>query len=141
MEDRLPPEELPPTGGEGTSGKGFLPDPVRKAIAAGVAALFMTEEGARRLARDWKLPKDLIAYIAGQASGAKDELVRVLSDEFRRFLETEAVRREFWRALSSMAIEVKAEIRFKPVEEGGAPTPVVKASVKPRRSRKKAHAA
>jgi hypothetical protein len=139
MEERPPGREPPPLeGGEGGGGKGFLPDPVRKAIAAGVAALFMTEEGARRLARDWKLPKDVISYIAGQAAGAKDELVRVLSEEFRLFLESEAVRREFWKALSSMAIELRAEIRFKPIEGEERLRPEVKATVRPRRSRKKA---
>jgi hypothetical protein len=138
MEERPPGGGTAPLdGGEGGGGKGFLPDPVRKAIAAGVAALFMTEEGARRLARDWKLPKDVISYIAGQATGAKDELVRVLSEEFRLFLESEAVRREFWKALSSMSIEVRAEIRFKPTGGEDRLRPVVKATVRPRRPRKR----
>lgn len=135
-DDELPP---PPGEGEGEGGpRGFLPDAVRKAIVAGVTAVFMTEEGARRLARDWKLPKDLIGTIVGTAASAKDEILRVFSDEVRRFLESEAVRREFWKALSSMAIEVNAEIRLKPAEGGGDPKPEVKAKVRARRSRKKA---
>jgi hypothetical protein len=117
--------------------RGLIPDAVRKALVAGVGALFLTEEGARKLARDWKLPKEVIGYIGGQAAAAKDEILRVLSDEIRRFLESEAVRREFWKALSAMAIEVKAEIRLKPAEDGeGAPRPEVKASVRARRTRK-----
>jgi hypothetical protein len=130
----------PLEGGEGGGGKGFLPDPVRKAIAAGVAALFTTEEGARRLAREWKLPKDVMSYIAGQAAGARDELVRAISEQFRAYLESETVRREFRRTLSSMAIEVHAEIRFKPAEGEKRVRPEVKATVHPRRSRKKADA-
>ncbi len=141
MAEGLPPEDdLPPPPGvpEGEAGpKGFLPDAVRKAIVAGVTAVFMTEEGARRLARDWKLPKDLIAGIVGTAAGAKDEILRVFSDEVRRFLESESVRREFWKALSSMAIEVNAEIRVKPSEGDAPPRPHVKAAVRARRSRKK----
>ncbi|HUL60741.1 MAG TPA: hypothetical protein VLU43_15780 [Anaeromyxobacteraceae bacterium] len=137
MED-LPADDLPPPpGGPEGAGRGFLPDAVRKAIVAGVTAVFLTEEGARRLARDWKLPKDLIAGIVGTASGAKDELLRIFGEEVRRFLESESVRREFWRALASMALEVKAEIRFKPAEDGKV-EPVVKASVQARRPRRKA---
>lgn len=138
-EDRFPPDEdaLPPDseaggGGEGArGGGGFLPDAVRKALVTGLGALFLTEEGARRLARDWKLPKELIGYIGSQAVSAKDEILRVFSDEVRRFLESESVRREFWKALSSMAIEIRAEVRLKPAAGGRAPRPEVRATVRP----------
>ncbi len=138
MEEDRPDDLPPPPGGgaEGGSPRGFLPDAVKKALVAGVTAVFMTEEGARRLAREWKLPKDLIAGIVGTAASAKDEILRVFSDEVRRFLESEAVHREFVKALSRMAIEVKAEIRLRPAEDG-AVRPEVKASVRPRRSRKR----
>jgi len=98
-----------------------------------MGALFLTEEGARRLAREWKLPKELIGYLGSQASGAKDEILRIFSEEARRFFESEAVRREFTRALSSMVVEVKAEIRVRPTEDGGL-EPDVKAEVKARRA-------
>ena len=86
--------------------RGLIPDTVKKALLAGVGALFMTEEGARRLAREWKLPEELIGFIGQQAQGAKDEVLRVFSDEVRRFLESDRVRGEFLKALSGMAIEV-----------------------------------
>jgi hypothetical protein len=127
-DDELPPPEAGP--------RGLIPETVKKALLAGVGALFMTEESARRLARDWKLPKEIVGFVGAQAQGAKDEILRVLSDEIRRFLESEAVRREFWKALSAAAIEVKAEIRLKPSEDGGTPRPRVKATVRraPRRA-------
>ena len=121
------PEEL--EGG----GRGLIPDAVKKAILAGVGALFMTEEGARRLARDWKLPKDVIGFIGQQASAAKEEVLRVLSDEIRHFLESDAVRRELGRALESMSVEVHAEIRLRREPDGSA-RPMVKATVRPGRS-------
>jgi hypothetical protein len=121
-------------GGETTAGRGLIPDGVKKALLAGVGALFMTEEGARKLARDWKLPKEVIGFIGDQAKGAKDEVLRVFSDEVRRFLESEAVRREFWKALSSMAIEVKAEVRLVPAGGEGGPRPEVKATVRAKRA-------
>lgn len=121
-------EEPVGTEGEGAAAGG-LQDALRKALLAGMGALFLTEEGARRLAREWKLPKELIGYLGAQASGAKDEVLRIFSDEVRRFLESEAVRREFARALSSMVVEVKAEIRVRPAEDGRL-VPEVKADVK-----------
>ncbi len=108
-----------------------LQDALRKALLAGMGALFLTEEGARRLAREWKLPKELVGYLGAQASGAKDEVLRVFSEEVRRFFESEAVRREVTRTLSSMVIEVKAEIRVRP-DEKGEPRPDVKAEVRAR---------
>lgn len=128
-----PPGPGPGPGFGGGSGGGGIQDALRKALLAGMGALFLTEEGARRLAREWKLPKELIGYLGQQASGAKDEILRVFSDEVRRFFESEAVRREFARALSSMVVEVNAEIRVRPADDGLL-RPEVKARVKARRT-------
>ncbi|HET6412716.1 MAG TPA: hypothetical protein VFG53_11700 [Anaeromyxobacter sp.] len=122
-------EELP------GSGRGIIPDGVKKAILAGVGALFMTEEGARRLARDWKLPKEVIGFIGQQATAAKEEVLRVLSEEIRHFLESEGVRRELGKALASMSVEVHAEIRLR--REEGAAKSEVRASVRPGRARRR----
>jgi hypothetical protein len=129
---------VPPDGGtgQGASAVGGLQDALRKALLAGMGAIFLTEEGARRLAREWKLPKELIGYLGSQAAGAKDEILRVFSEEVRRFFESEAVRREFARALSAMVIEVKAEIRVKPTEDGDF-RPEVKADIRARRPDRK----
>lgn len=116
---------------EGT--RGFVADAVKKAMLAGVGALFLTEESARKLAREWKLPKELIGYVGSQAAGAKTEIMRVVSDEIRRFLESDALRREFVKHMTSMAIEVKAEIRLKDAGARGV-KPVVKAEVRPKRA-------
>ena len=117
-EERIPPEPLedaPATGEGGAQGSlgGLVADVVRKAVLAGAGALFLTEESARKLAREWKLPKDLAGYLVSQAPGAKDEVLRIVSSEIRRFLESEAFRRELFRILGSMALEVNAEIRLK----------------------------
>jgi hypothetical protein len=116
--------------GTEASGKGFQ-DALRKVLLTGMGAIFLTEEGARRLAREWKLPKELIGYLGAQAAGAKEEVLRIFAEEARRFFESEAVRREVTRALSSMVVEVKAEIRVRP-DEKGEPRPEVKAEVKAR---------
>ncbi len=138
MEGSRPVDPLvPPVDGEAEEGggRGFLAESVRKALLAGVGALFMTEEGARRVAREWKLPKDVIAYVGQQAQSAKDEILRVFAEEVRHFLESEAVRREFWKALSASTVEVRAEIRVRP-DATGKPRPGADVSVRRRRPRK-----
>ena len=141
MEERPPEDDplIPPPEGDDSGLRGTIADGVKKALLAGVGALFLTEEGARRLARDWKLPKDVAAFIGQQATSAKDELLRLFGDEIRRFLESESVRREFWKELSGSTLEIKAEIRLRPAEGDGdgAPRPEVKAEVKPRRAPRK----
>ena len=106
---------------------------VRKAVLTGLGAVFLTEENARRFARDWRLPKDIAGYVSGQVGTAKEEIVRVVSDEVRKFFESPALRRELVRMVSSMSVEVRAEISSKPAPRGKAPQPQVKVtSVRPR---------
>jgi hypothetical protein len=127
-------DEAAEVGGEGA--RRFVTDAVRKAFLAGVGALFMTEEGARRLAREWKLPKEVLGFVTAQAAGAKDEVLRVVSDEVRKFFESEALRREFLKLLGSMSIEIRAEIRLKDAGGGRTKLHVHRATVKPKVSAK-----
>ncbi|KFA93899.1 hypothetical protein [Archangium violaceum] len=96
---------------------GFVPEFVRKVAVAGLGALFMTEEGIRSLAGQLKLPKEVLGYILGQAEKTKDEVGRVVSEELRRFLQSEKLRDELLKVVSGMTIEVKAQIRLVPHEE------------------------
>jgi len=139
MEGRPPgdPLDLDPTEDEGAEApRGSLADGVKKAILAGMGALFLTEESARRLAREWKLPKEVIGFVASQASGAKEEILRMFAEEFRRFLESETVRGEFWKALADNTIEIHAEIRVRPGPDG-KPKPHVTASARAHHGKKK----
>ncbi len=108
---------------------------MKKAILAGVGAVFMTEEGARKLAREWKLPKDVIGFVGNQAHAAKDEILRAVGDEIRRFLQSEALRREFLNTLTDSTIEVKMEIRLRP-DAGGVPRAEVKSAARHKRVKK-----
>jgi hypothetical protein len=119
-DEKLPPEEIP--------GKGFVPEIVRRAVLTGVGALFMTEEGIRNLVSDMKLPKDALAFLLSQADKTRGEVTRVVTQEVRRFLESETLRREIWKLLTSVTLEVSAEVRLKPTGE-----PHIKAKIKPRK--------
>ena len=61
---------------------------MRRTFYAGLGAVFTTEEGIRKLASDFHLPKDITNYLIQQAATSKDELFRVVGKELRGFLET-----------------------------------------------------
>src|SRR3954471_3146029 len=103
--------------------RGVIPDFVRKMAVAGLGAVFMTEEGIRNLAGQLKLPKEALTYILGQAEHTKDQIGRVVSEEVRRFLQSEKLRDEFLKLMSGMTLEIKAEVKLVPDRlKGDAPT-------------------
>jgi hypothetical protein len=117
MPQALPPESFDPLNDEDDEREnrpGFVPDVVRRVAVAGLGALFMTEESIRSLASQLKLPKEVMGYILSQAEKTKDEVGRVLSEELRRFFQSEKLREEFLKLLSRMTVEVTAQVRLVP---------------------------
>jgi hypothetical protein len=120
--DDFPPDPLlddeDRQGRDGRSGPaGFVPEFVRRMAVAGLGALFMTEEGIRNLAGQLKLPKEALGFILGQAEKTKDEVTRAITEELRRFLQSDKLRDEFLKLMSGMTVEVKAQIRLVPSEK------------------------
>jgi hypothetical protein len=109
--------------------KGLLPDLIRKAVLTGMGALFMTEEGIRSAAGQLKVPKEALGYLAAHADRTRTEVVRVVSQEVRRFLESETLRREVWKLLTGVTIEINATVQLKP---SGEPGMSVKLKAKPK---------
>lgn len=95
-------------------GAGRIPEFVRKVAVAGLGAAFLTEEGLRGLAGQLKLPKEALGFVMQQAEKTKEDVSRVLTDELRRFFQSEKLREEFVKLLAGMTIEVKAEVRLVP---------------------------
>ena len=114
--------------------KGFVPEIVRRAVLTGVGALFMTEEGIRNLVGEMKLPKDALAFLIAQADKTRGEVTRIVTQEVRRFLESETLRREIWKLLTSVTLEVNATVQLKPTGE-----PYIRAKVKPFKKHDKEH--
>ena len=110
--DDLPPEEVKKLSG-------LVPDIVRRAVLTGVGALFMTEEGIRNMVGEMKLPKDALAFLLAQADKTRSEVARVVTQEMRRFLESDTLRRELWKVLTSVTLEVNATVQLKPSGEPG----------------------
>jgi hypothetical protein len=114
-----------------------VPELVRKTFAAGLGAVFSTEEGIRKIARE-SLP-EAVGYITSSADGAKDKVFEVIARETRDFLSTLNVSEEIAKILTTLSFEIKTEIRFIPNSDRfvGA-EPDVKASVRLKRQDEKA---
>jgi uncharacterized Fe-S cluster-containing radical SAM superfamily protein len=116
----------------------LIPDVVRRAVYAGATALFTTEDGIRRLASEFHLPKDVAAYLLAQAASSKDEVLRIIGQEVRRSLETINLSGELQKLLTSLSFEIKTEIRFIPNDEAvGTVKPDIKNRVAVKRSKDK----
>ena len=102
-------------GGEGKNGPlGFVPDFIKRAAVASLGAVFAGEEGVRTLASQLKVPKEMLGVVLEQAEKTKEDLSRVVSEELRRFLQSDKVRRELLKLISGMTVEVRAEFRLVP---------------------------
>ncbi|HEY4177289.1 MAG TPA: hypothetical protein VGM90_10670 [Kofleriaceae bacterium] len=115
----------------------LVPELVKKTFAAGMGAVFSTEEGIRKLARE-SLP-ELAGTVGGMADGAKDKVFEVIARETREFLSNLNVSEEIAKILTTLSFEIKTEIRFIPNSERFTGSePDVKASVRLKRNDKAA---
>ena len=112
----------------------LVPELVKKTFAAGMGAVFSTEEGIRRIAREVSLP-DVVGYVANSADGAKDKVFEIVARETREFLSNLNLTEEIAKILTTLSFEIKTEIRFIPNSERLTGTePDVKASVRLKRN-------
>lgn len=113
----------------------MVPELVKKTFAAGMGAVFSTEEGLRKVTREMKLPKEVAGYLMDTASTTKDEFLRILAREVREFLQTVNISEEIAKMLTMLSFEVKTEIRFIPNDEKWSGVePDVKANVRVKKS-------
>lgn len=122
----------PPTQDEAATGKRnewALTEFLKRGILAGIGALFMTEEGARSIIGEMKLPKEAAQFVINQAARTKEELFRMIANEVRSFLESTNLAEEVRRALSTTSLQISTTVRF--IAEDDQPLrPSVKTSVK-----------
>ena len=87
---------------------------VRKAVTKGSEVVDVTEESLRRLVSELPASKELADRLIGRADEYKSELFRLLRDELKEFLDHLDLGQELQKALGSMTLEMKTEIRFVP---------------------------
>lgn len=114
----------------------FIPDLVKKTFYAGLGAVFTTEEGIRKIAQEFSLPKDVANYLINSAKDTKDELFKIVARELREFLQSLNLSQELAKLLTQLSFEIKTEIRFIPNDEAIAGVkPDVKRKVALKRTR------
>jgi hypothetical protein len=127
LDDDSEPEPSEPQdmGGQGASPdeadgglRGRATDFMRKALVAGVGALFLTEVGIRGMVGELKLPKEIIGSLLSQADRTKQDVVRIMGEELRRFFESAQLHQEILKLLTDVTIEVKTEIKLHPEGRG-----------------------
>ncbi len=113
----------------------WVPELVKKAVAAGVGAVFTTEESIRKLTKEMPMPKEVAGYLVNTASSTKDELLRIVAREVREFLTNVNLSEEIAKMLTTLSFEIKTEIRFIPNDEKfSGVEPDVKAKVRLKRN-------
>ena len=95
----------------------LIPDIVRRTFYAGLGAVFTTEEGIRKIASEFHLPKDVANYLIQTAATSKDEIFKIFARELRAFLESANLSEEIQKVLTSLSFEIRTEIRFIPNDE------------------------
>ena len=96
----------------------LVPDALRKAIAAGVGAVFLTEEGIRNMVSELKLPKEALSFLLQQADRTRTEVMTAVGKEVKRYLKSSELEKLLADVLQHFTVEIKAEIRFKTNDQG-----------------------
>ena len=86
---------------------------VKDVTAAGLATLFMTEEGVRGYLREKKLPKELAGLFLDGLTKKKDVLYEMLTREFGKVLSKADINKEFQKFLESHELDIQAKVSFK----------------------------
>lgn len=108
-------DDLPLENGRGASGA--ISDLMKKAIFAGIGAVFMTEESIRGFLAEAKFPRDVRNYVVQNADRARAELFGYVSKEVKQLFQRADLPKVINEFLESHTIE----IRFRKIDEGREP--------------------
>ncbi|MEZ4468467.1 MAG: hypothetical protein R3F43_29530 [bacterium] len=102
----------------------------RKALTKGGDLVDNTEDSLRRIISELPLPKELIERITARLDDYKADILGLVKDEIREFLDRIDLGYELQKMLTTLSLEVSTEIRFVPNERGIKPDVQTRARVK-----------
>lgn len=105
----------------GRDGRAGVSEGLRKALASGIRMALSADDVIRDA-----VPREVLSHVMRQTDSAKDEVVRVVGVQIRKFLENLDIAGEVQKILTSVSFEVRTEIRFIPNDQGVMPKPRVK---------------
>ena len=111
---------LDPEQGDGEEGVKVLKlsEALKKVVAAGLGAAFMTEEHIRAQLSEVKLPKEVLNMLLTNASKSKEELVKRIGNEAVKMISKIDFVKEASRFVEEHKFRVQAEIEV--IKKDGA---------------------
>ena len=100
-----------------------VPELLRRALTFGLSGFFTTNEAVRRALGE-AVPKDWIDFAVDQSERTRAEFIERLAGEIARTLEAVDLAAILERVLEGRTIDVRAQIRLLPREDGGAVEPL-----------------
>ncbi|MEC9283133.1 MAG: hypothetical protein VX642_10500, partial [Bdellovibrionota bacterium] len=88
----------------------FVPEPIKRLIAMGVGAAFLTEENVRIILGEVKLPKDVLGKVLEGANRSKEEIVDRVGDELVSIIKKIDFVEEASRFVEGHKFRISAEI-------------------------------
>jgi hypothetical protein len=113
---------------KGVIAEKFLPEIIKRGLESGLEAILSPDSGLKRVIPDLRIRREMAEYLIRQVDETKNLALRVVASEVRSFLENTNMEDGLRRLLTSIAFEVRADVRFVPAEGGGV-KPKVKADV------------
>lgn len=117
-------------------GDKLVPEILRRGIESGMDTFLRSDRGVRKVISDLKLRRELTNYFFHQIDETKNAALRVVAGEVRDFLENTNLEQSLYTVLTSLAFEIRTEVRFVPTEDGPL-RPRVKSRVDPSGTKKK----
>ncbi|GIW71313.1 MAG: hypothetical protein KatS3mg102_0855 [Planctomycetota bacterium] len=107
--ERLDTEDLEAAGRRGAG----LSELMKKALLAGIGAVFMTEESVRGYVREARLPREIARLIIDNTQAAKEQFFRYLARELSELVRRSDLPAALLAFFREHTIEVHASIRFR----------------------------
>ena len=89
---------------------------IRTTIRSTLRNALNNDEGIRKLIRDM-LPKEVVGHVMRNVDQGKDEIVKAVGYQTRKFLEGIDLGHEIQKVLTSVSLEFKTELRFIPNDQ------------------------
>jgi hypothetical protein len=96
----------------------MMPDILKKAVLISIGGILLTEETIRKILGELKISKEIVSIIVLQSNRAKDEIVRVLSGEFRTIFKSVNLKNEINKMLKDLKVRVQMEVDFESKKTG-----------------------
>jgi polyhydroxyalkanoate synthesis regulator phasin len=90
----------------------ILGEGLKKIVATGISAAFLTEESIRTYLGELKLPKELLNSILQSASKSKEQLMNRVGNEMTNILSKIDYVKEFSRFVENHKFKIQAEIEI-----------------------------